>query len=248
MGEAKRRKGLTEMSQAVLKAEGQGPEVPARMAQAVRQVMSSLTYHSGADCLLYARLTAGLLRSLGIADARVVAGSAAWRVGDGDTDVIAHARELAGGQLWVPDGVGQAAPFHAWVEVPSLKLLADFTTWTLRDKARQLDAADGGRTSVDWCPDYLWIEDREGPGSWVRTPNHVRVAEHAGAFTYVRHADIEARALAGVNSEEELAPKIQAVIIAYRAIKNGHTLHLFGVGEDGDVQEGPQERPLRMVG
>lgn len=248
MGEAKLRKGLVDVSRAALQAEGQGPEVPARMAQAVRQVMNSLTYHSGADCLLYAQLTAGLLRSFGIADARLVAGSAAWRVGVGDADVIAHARELNGEQLWLQEGAGQAAVFHAWVEVPSLKLLVDFTTWALREKARQLDAADGGSTAVDWCPEYLWIEDREGPGSWVRTPDQVRVAKHAGAFTYVRHADIEQRVLASAVSDDALATQIQAVCLAYRALKEGQTLQVFGVDVDGEVQEGPQERPLRMVG
>lgn len=248
MGEAKRRKGLVDASRAALQAEGQGPEVPARMAQAVRQVMGSLTYHSGADCLLYAQLTAGLLRSLGIADARIAAGSAAWRVGDGDTDVFAHAREFSGAQLWLQEGAGQAAAFHAWVEVPSLKLLVDFTTWSLRDKARQLDAADGGHTAVNWCPAYLWIEDGEGPGTWLRTPDQVRVAKHAGAFAYVRHADIEARVLASAVSEDALARHIQAVRLAYLAIKEGQTLQVFGVDAEGDVQEGPQERPLRMVG
>lgn len=159
-----------------------------------------------------------------------------------------HARE-AEGPKYMQGGPVPGEVFHALVEAPSLKLLADFSTWTLRDKARQLDAIDCGHTNVDWCPEYLWIEDREGPGEWLRTSDQVRLASHAGAFTYVRHRDIEAKVLQGASGELEqaLASAKFAVQQAHLVLRQGMPLRVIGMGDDGP-QEEPRERPLRERG
>jgi len=248
VGEAKRRKGLEQKSREALAAQGEGPEVPARMAAAIRQVVSALTDFHGADCLLWAHLGADLLRSIGVEDARAVAGSAVWRIGDGDSDVISHAREIPNEQVFLQSHAGDVpgALFHAWVAAPSLKLLADFSTCTLRDKARRLDEADGGHTNVDWCPEYVWIEGHEGPGEQLATPDQVRRAPHAGAYCYVRHPDIEAKVLGGASGELEQAmtQAMFAARTAYTAMRAGEQLRIVGVDRDGSFQETPRERPL----
>jgi hypothetical protein len=233
MGEARQRKLER---QAAREAAG-GVDVE-RAAAAMRQVVGAVTDFNGADCLLYAHVGAELLRSLGL-DARAVAGSAVWRVGDGDSDVISHAREINGMQF-SQAGEAPAAMFHAWIEAPGLVI--DFSTWTLREKAAQLDTADGGSTTVDWCPPFLW-----GPvESQARNPLDVLRAPHAGAFSYVRHADVEAIVLRpSPDFVRELGPLIFASQAAYAALGRGGKLRIIGVGADGGGQEEPAEKPLR---
>jgi len=97
-----------------------------------------------------AKLAQVLLADQGIATELAV-GYAAWRVGPGDSDVIAHTSAVPG---HVPDGLTGLA-YHAWLVLPEHGALLDFTTYQLAMKGRRLDEFDGGHTQVDWCPDFL---------------------------------------------------------------------------------------------
>jgi hypothetical protein len=85
---------------------------------------------------------------LGVQQARVVVGEALWRVGDGDGDVIAHARGYA-----TPPS--DDAPYHAWIRIGTDIL--DTTTYQLPRKAAELSALDGQPLDVQWCPDFLLV-------------------------------------------------------------------------------------------
>jgi hypothetical protein len=61
----------------------------------------------------------------------------------------------------------------------SAVVVIDFTTYQLRGKARQLDQADGGRTMVEWCPDFLLL-----PSEQVHTYRQVAMASHPGCAHY----------------------------------------------------------------
>lgn len=120
-----------------------------RVASAVRRICSASSSRLGSDCALHASLSAELLLRLGW-EARVVAGFAGWRVGEGHGDVILHAPMPD-----MPPPKPNELPFHVWIEVGNF--LFDPTTYQLRQKAAELDALDGQTTIVNWCPDYLAV-------------------------------------------------------------------------------------------
>lgn len=235
MGEGKKKK-LQALQAATAVAGLQHEE----LAAAVRQVVGAMTDFHGADCLLFAAISAGALRELGF-DARPVAGSTAWRVGPGDSDTISHAREIQG-PLYTPGKAGQALQFHAWVEAPGL--LVDFSTCTLRKKAAMLDAADGGKTQVDWAPDYLWLAGPR-PTQMLKTPNAVNQSYYAGVYCYIRHSDIEATVLPNITKLlNDLHAAVAAAVTAYHARCAGHTLQVVGIGEDATFQTEPKDISL----
>lgn len=261
MGEAKRKR----MAQAAVLNGVSGPPTNpiadqidvSRVAASVRQVIEAITDFHGADCLLYAHIGAGLLSSLGMKEVKAVAGSAAWRVGSGDADVISHAREINGMQFTQTES-HQAALFHAWIETPDLVI--DLSISTLRTKAAQLDAADGGKTSVDWCPDFIWYSKSRracvssvegGPtakGDAVLRPRSVLMAPDAGVFNYTRHADIESFALPERGElEESLGTAVFAAQAAYAALGRGERINVIGVSEEGGLQEAPIENSLTQI-
>lgn len=126
--------------------------VVARVAKCIQTVMTSASAKLGADCILHARFAQYLFRQNAI-QSRLVVGEASWRVGPGDGDVIAHSPSAGG---FMPFAGEMGLPMHAWLEVDGK--IFDCTTHTLRLKARELDACDGGKTTVAWAPPYLWIE------------------------------------------------------------------------------------------
>lgn len=221
------------------------------VAAAVRQVASAVTSFHGADCHLYAHIGAALLNSLGY-PVRVVAGSAIWRVGDGDSDVVSHAREIEGPQYSQAGTSGlNAAIFHAWIEGPGAVI--DFSTFTLRRKAQQLDAVDGGHTEVTWCPDFIWesstaIRPAVRSGKAQKTPRSVLMAPKAGVFNYTRHPDIESVVLKwNFDLEEALLSTTFAVKAVYAALCEGRSINVIGLAEDGSHQEEPSEAPLQRL-
>lgn len=125
-----------------------------RVSVALRKLATAASSHLGSDCWLHAELGRQLLADLGY-ETKCVAGYAAWRVGENSGDVIAHTNQVQG---HLPPGQMGLA-HHAWLEYADL--IIDFTTYQLRQKARELDALDGGLTVVDWCPEYLMIRRRE---------------------------------------------------------------------------------------
>lgn len=235
MGEAKRKRQVTE--QAASEVTALRPE---ELAAAVHQVVGATTDFHGADCLLYAAIGSGALKQLGV-DARPVAGSAVWRIGPGDSDTISHAREIQG-PLYTPNVAGQALQFHAWVEAPGL--LVDFTTCTLKLKAAQLDAADGGTTRVDWAPDFLWLAGPR-PAAHLRTPAEVNQSYDVGVYAYIRHSDIEEQVLPDIAKlMDDMSSAIAAAVTTYHARCAGHRLNVVGIGNDSSLQTEPQRREL----
>ena len=111
-------------------------------------------------------------------DAKLVVGFAAWRVGNGNGDVIAHHPAVVVGH-------GAGGMFHGWLEIG--KNILDFTTYQLRLKAAMMDAIDGFETDVVWCPDYLYVQKAS-----ISPFNSVR-DKHAGVFHYRHDAATEAK-------------------------------------------------------
>lgn len=148
MGEAKRNRARAEVLAQEREALG---AVAGRVGHALRRLAQAASAHQGGDCYLHAELGRALLADEGfLFQTRV--GCAAWRVGPGHSDVLAHRPESQG---YLPPGAGMGFAYHAWLE--SERWLVDFTTYQLTRKAQMLDATDGGRTRVDWCPDYLLL-------------------------------------------------------------------------------------------
>lgn len=240
MGEAKRRK----LAQQAVPPRPAADEL-ALMSQAMQKVLGAITGAHGADCLAYAAVGARVLTELGY-PARAAAGSAAWRVGPGDGDVLSHAVEMLQNTsiLAKPDTNNvRAGMFHAWIECG--QDIVDFTTVALEYKARQLDALDGGRTQVDWKPAVLWVGKDQ-----CRTFHDVKMLEEGGVFAYRRHEHIERaifeRDLRNYDAEGPAA----AVLATYRALKAGQQVVVVGLGADGpqtleQVQSG--ERRFRPV-
>jgi hypothetical protein len=60
------------------------------------------------------------------------------------------------------------------------------STYQLRLKARQLDAADGQHTTVEWCPEFLLLARPE-----VRSLSQVRQGARAGTAYYETRPELE---------------------------------------------------------
>lgn len=142
MGQARRKAEQIKQQEEMLAQ----ADIP-RLAGAIRKLATAASGHFGADCYIHASLAQQLLKRLDV-ESRLVVGHAAFRVGGGSGDVISHLP--AAGMVPQPGGV----PYHAWLEIGTM--LLDVTVYSLREKARQLDLLDGGTTTVDWCPDYLF--------------------------------------------------------------------------------------------
>lgn len=145
--------------------------VTAIVARPVRQFLTAASNHFASDCLLHSELARVLMADVGI-EARTVVGFAAWRLGPGDGDVIMHVPRN-------PDALPtqQEVLFHTWLELDFL--IADITTYQLRFKAESMDTADGGHTSVRWCPDFIVV--RRGT---VRSLEAVRDGHLVGQAYY----------------------------------------------------------------
>lgn len=163
----------------------------ARVSAVLMHIMPSVSEHAAVDASAYALLGQALLKDLGV-DTQVVVGSAGWRVGGGDSDVISHHAALAGVR---PDGVTKAYAYHAWLQAGNLVI--DFTTHQLRAKAYTLDSIDGGTTTVDWAPDYLVAELPNG-----HTVHSITQSFDVGVFFYERNPRLETTILASARLSE----------------------------------------------
>jgi hypothetical protein len=169
------------------------------LAAAMRKLALATSDRLGTDCYVHAAIVREILGELGVA-AKLVGGYAAWRVGPGDSDVILHAPTPG---MVLPE---KALPFHVWLEVEGY--LYDVTTYELRLKARQLDAQDGGHTTVVWCPDYLFVAK-----SSISSIRDV-IQNEAGLYCYERNQDLERKVLEAAN---ELDPEdVNNVWLLYR--------------------------------
>lgn len=147
-----------------------------RISSALRRLATAASGNLGSDCYIHAAIAQEMLNRLGVSS-KLVAGYAAWRVGNGDGDVILHA-PLPN----MPSQPGSVA-YHMWLEVG--KHLIDFTTYQLRHKAIQMDKLDGGTTTVTWCPDYLAV-----PKNSV-SPLRSVIQLRAGMYFYKQDTAIE---------------------------------------------------------
>ncbi len=155
-----------------------------RISSALRRLAVAASLNCGSDCYIHAAIAQTILDRLG-EKAKIVAGYAAFRVGESDSDVILHAP--APGMPHQPGAVA----YHAWLE--AYGNIIDFTTYSLRTKADQLDALDGGTTSVTWCPDYLFV-----PKTSV-SPMRDVIQLRAGMFHYLRVPALEAKIIAAAH-------------------------------------------------
>lgn len=147
-----------------------------RISSALRRLATAASGNLGSDCFIHAAIAQEILNRLGVSS-KLVAGYAAWRVGNGDGDVILHAP--------LPNMPSQpgAVAYHVWLE--SNNHLIDFTTYQLRHKAIQMDKLDGGTTTVKWCPDYLSVPKKSV--STLRAVIQLRV----GLYFYKQDTAIE---------------------------------------------------------
>jgi hypothetical protein len=186
------------------------------IATAVRTMATAASKRLGADCIWHALACQYLLAREGIDEARLMAGYAAWRVDGQDPGaVVCHhvdgtaAAVGAGGFL-----------FHAWVSCGSQ--VFDATTYQFRRKLAELDAADGGRTRVTWCPEYLLV-DRKDCKTWRTVRDGVR----AGLFCYDAIPAILAQ-VAG-HPDTQLHREDSALLDqVYERVKDGNTLVVIG--------------------
>lgn len=211
--------------------------------QSVRQVVSAVTDLPGSDCILYAAVGAGLLSKLGF-DAEPAAGSAAWRVGEGDADVISHATEITGPVYGPGASEGKlAGMFHAWVSVSTTKGddIVDLTTWQLKKKGRELDLADGGTTTVDYCPDFLWVS---ADSDKLLTPRDVLQSYDSGVFAYIRKPSVES-VVFNDGIMEEAQRLTVAAHLCYQTSLRGEAIAVVGINENG-VSEVHDDTPMKL--
>lgn len=227
MGEANRRRA----AEAAQAQNMPSPEDLELIAKAMHQVVGAITSSFGADCLMYAGVGAKVLTALGM-PAKMVAGSAGWRIGPGDGDMISHAVEMHSqmSTIGIPEGAKAAGMFHAWVE--SGDTIVDFTTGSLREKARYLDQMDGGRTQVDWAPEFLVTPKRK-----VKSLQDVANGFDIGVYAYIQHPQIEAVVFKNHADKMDFDAPAAAVLMTFRAMKAGNMVQVIGVGDGpGDHQ------------
>lgn len=169
----------------------------ARVGEALRKLAQAASAGLGSDCYLHAVLGRELLADLGVAT-QIVAGHAAWRIGSGDSDVMAHKSNLPG---YLPEGA-QGFAYHVWLETVedggASPILIDLTTYQLRQKAQQLDQADGGHTQVDWCPEHLVLRRED-----LRGFKEVEQAPGPGLSYYERVPGMLERLSSGAKIDQE---------------------------------------------
>lgn len=134
-----------------------------RISKAIQKLFSATSENYGRDCHLHAMFCQTLMRRHFGIEIDLVIGFAAWRVGEGDADMIMHAsptEDIKKFQVTNYEAFQStnAIPYHAWLECGNWIL--DFTTYQFPSKAAALDAIDGQTTRVDWHPDFLWIDKK----------------------------------------------------------------------------------------
>lgn len=185
-----------------------------RIADAVQKFSIASSELYGVDCYLHGALSQKLLQMNNI-DSRIVVGFAAWRVGDGDGDVVTHRPQP--GVALVPG----SAPYHVWLEIADQgdDGIYDVTTYQLPDKARSLDALDGGHTTVSWSPSYIWM-----PRVNVST-FHAVVQGAAGLFYYEESAQMRQVVLSHAKPIDDIHLETLQLILQnpdVRVIGNNH--------------------------
>jgi hypothetical protein len=198
--------------------------VVARVSNALRKLATAASSHLGSDCYLHMELGRALLANFGVRADRAL-GFAAWRVGGGHSDVIAHVPFAQGHS---PPGV-KAFPFHAWLVCQGHVI--DFTTYQLRIKGKLLDAADGGHTDVTWCPDYLLL-----PVSEARTYRQVVSGSHPDMSYYEIRPELNERMESKSEPDPAVLRAARVLIVNPDAVVIGpnSALHRADDGDESD--------------
>lgn len=192
MGEAKRRRSEIEaLKERIAKLE----EAAEKAGHALRRLAGAASGNLGSDCFVHAAIGQALLADLGF-NADIAVGEAAWRVGPGRGDVISHTPREKSFSPQQMNPEQQAHAYHAWLVVDGV--VVDLTTYQLETKARMLDAADGGHTTVEWWPAVLVL-----PKQRVSTFEQTAASLKAGVAFYQAHEDLQAL----VTSQRELDPE-----------------------------------------
>lgn len=176
--------------------------VLARVSNALRKLAIASSNNLGHDCYLHMELGRALLAELGFQTDPVL-GFSAWRVGGKDGDVIAHV-PFCQDTLAQP-GV-KAFPYHAWLSWHAYFI--DFTTYQLPLKAKELDASDGGRTNVMWCPDFLLL-----PVGETRTYRQVLMDVRPGVAFYEACPELKA-SLGSKSGPDPEALRVARILMA----------------------------------
>lgn len=192
-----------------------------KLGLAFKRTLGATSESYGTDCVLYAKVGAIVLNQLGLKNAKAVSGEAIWRVGEGDGDVISHSISSMNSSIVMPSEAKAAGMFHAWIECDDEVI--DFTTFSLRAKAKILDMADGGKTSVDWCPEYLWVKK-----SSCSSLQDVMNSWDFGVYAYVRVPEKESELLATTASLDETAA---SVLNVYRMLESGVDVNVLAIDE-----------------
>jgi len=185
-----------------------------RVASAIQKLTEAASGALGADCVVNSNLARLILQRLG-AEARMVVGQAAWRVGPGDGDVIAHVL----GTPALNEGPN-ALPFHCWLEYADH--IIDFSTFQLPLKAAQMDALDGQTTTVTWSPTFLCV-----PRSEV-SPYPVVQRCSAGLFYYAADRALHDQVMASFKSDAE------DEALAWIIYNSAENLQVFGPNHFND--------------
>jgi hypothetical protein len=188
-----------------------------RVGNALKKLATAASNHLGSDCYMHAVLGRELLKDFGF-DARVAVGEAAWRVGEGDGDVITHTPRVKG---FVPEGK-KGFGYHAWLVVDGH--IVDLTTYQLIRKAEELDAADGGHTRVTWAPDALVM-----PVGLVLSLRQVTQSPRAAVAFYDPHPEM----LQLVSAEYEID---EGDLTNARLLVAKPDIHVFGPNDARDTR------------
>jgi hypothetical protein len=196
-----------------------------RVASTVRRLATAVSSHLGSDCFFHMELGRQLLADVGI-EADPVLGFAAWRVGPGDGDVVSHAPHAQG---YVTPGHAALA-YHAWLDHHGVVI--DFTTYQLEGKTRDLDLADGGKTTVDWCPNFVLL-----PRERIQTYRQVAMSPTSGVAYYEKRPEL----LAVLESSFALDP---GVLGTARLLFANPDLSVFGPNDA--LGHAAVQTPVRM--
>ena len=190
-------------------------EIAGQVATAVRTIATTASSRLGTDCIWHALACQHLLAHEGIT-ARLVAGYAAWRV-DGQDPGAVVCHHVEGSAVAVGTG---GFLFHVWVSCGGQ--VFDATTYQFRQKLATLDAADGGQTTVSWCPEYLLVE-RTDCQPW----RSVRDGSEDGLFCYdaIPAIGVQVSGHPDTHLDAEDTVLLEQV---YAQVKAGNTLVVIG--------------------
>lgn len=166
------------------------------LAAAMRKVATAASSNIGSDCYIHAAIVQAILADYEV-ESKLIVGYTAWRTGPGIQDVITHAA-IQGADQYAAGGLvnsDKALAYHVWLEIGDH--IFDVTTYQLKQKMQELNAADGGNGVVIWCPDYLYVEKRK-----ISTLRDV-IQKDTGMFYYQHIPAVEDLVLSKSNLLDE---------------------------------------------